>query len=160
MAIMEHSYYGSFGYHVTNFFAISSRCGTPEELKEMIDTAHEMGIIVLMDCIHSHASSNAMDGIAQFDGSDYQYFHAGSKGFHSQWDSKLFDYGKWEVIRFLLSNIGWWMEEYLFDGFRFDAITSILYEHHGINHDFVKGMDEYFGPQTDIDGIVYLMLAN
>ena len=136
MAVKEHSYYGSFGYHVTNFFAPSSRCGTPDELKYLVDRAHAHGLIVLMDCIHSHASSNVIDGIAQLDGTDFQYFHAGEKGHHAQWDSKLFDYQKYEVLRFLLANIAWWMVEFRFDGFRFDAVTSILYHHHGINMGF------------------------
>ena len=112
MAIQEHAYYGSFGYHVTNFFAASSRFGSPDDLKELIDTAHGMGLFVLMDLVHSHASLNVIDGINNWDGTDYQYFHAGAKGRHELWDSRLFDYGKWEVLRFLLSNLSWWMNEY------------------------------------------------
>lgn len=127
MAVQEHSYYASFGYHVTNFFAPSSRSGTPDDLKYLVDKAHSMNIAVIMDCIHSHASSNVLDGISQFDGTDHQYSHAGAKGRHSQWDSMTFDYSKYEVMRFLLSNLAYFMEEYKFDGFRFDAITSILY---------------------------------
>mmetsp|Transcript_56574 Transcript_56574/g.64594 ORF Transcript_56574/g.64594 Transcript_56574/m.64594 type:complete len:927 (-) Transcript_56574:103-2883(-) len=161
MAIMEHAYYGSFGYHVTNFFGISSRFGTPEELKELIDTAHEYGLVVLMDLVHSHASSNGYDGLNFFDGTDHHYFHGGSRGYHKQWDSKLFNYGHWEVSRFLLSNVRWYMEEYKFDGFRFDGITSMLYKHHGIDYDFVGGYDEYFTEsKVDIDAMVYLMLVN
>ena len=109
---MEHAYYGSFGYHVTNFFAISSRFGNPDELKKMIDTAHSMGLLVIMDLVHSHASSNSTDGLAKLDGTDYQYFHGGAKGFHTLWDSFLFNYGKWEVLRFLLSNLSFYIEEY------------------------------------------------
>eukprot|EP00179_Madagascaria_erythrocladioides_P015175 CAMPEP_0198364708 /NCGR_PEP_ID=MMETSP1450-20131203/153802_1 /TAXON_ID=753684 ORGANISM="Madagascaria erythrocladiodes, Strain CCMP3234" /NCGR_SAMPLE_ID=MMETSP1450 /ASSEMBLY_ACC=CAM_ASM_001115 /LENGTH=749 /DNA_ID=CAMNT_0044072147 /DNA_START=58 /DNA_END=2307 /DNA_ORIENTATION=+ len=160
MAIMEHSYYASFGYHVTNFFACSSRCGTPEDLKRLIDTAHNLGLQVLMDVVHSHASCNSMDGINQFDGTDHQYFHEGEMGRHSLWDSRLFNYGHWEVIRFLLSNLRWWCEEYHFDGFRFDGVTSMLYKHHGIGFGFTGNYDEYFGYHVDIDACVYIMLAN
>lgn len=132
MAIMEHAYYASFGYQINSFFAASSRFGTPEDLKELIDTAHGMGITVLLDMVHSHASKNTEDGLNQFDGTDNLYFHEGSKGVHEQWDSRVFNYGHHEVLRFLLSNLRFWMEEYRFDGFRFDGVTSMLYTHHGI----------------------------
>ena len=132
MAIMEHAYYASFGYQINSFFAASSRFGAPEDLKELIDTAHGMGITVLLDMVHSHASKNTEDGLNRFDGTDHLYFHAGSKGVHEQWDSRLFNYGHHEVLRFLLSNLRFWMEEYQFDGFRFDGVTSMLYTHHGI----------------------------
>lgn len=132
MAIMEHAYYASFGYQINSFFAASSRYGLPDDLKELIDTAHGMGICVLLDMVHSHASKNVLDGLNEFDGSDHQYFHGGPKGTHEQWDSRLFNYGSHEVLRFLLSNLRFWMEEYQFDGFRFDGVTSILYKHHGI----------------------------
>jgi 1,4-alpha-glucan branching enzyme len=160
MAIMEHSYYGSFGYHVTNFFAIASRSGMPNDLKELIDTAHGMGICVLMDLVHSHASKNVLDGINMFDGTDYQYFHEGTKGLHALWDSRIFDYSKWEVLRFLLSNLNWYLEEYKFDGFRFDGITSLMYTHHGVAYGFSGNYNEYFSENTEMDGVVYLMLAN
>ncbi|KAI9823117.1 MAG: alpha-1,4-glucan branching enzyme [Phylliscum demangeonii] len=160
MAVMEHAYYASFGYQVNNFFAASSRYGTPEELKELIDTAHGMGITVLLDVVHSHASKNVLDGLNQFDGSDHLYFHGGAKGNHELWDSRLFNYGHHEVLRFLLSNLRYWMDEYRFDGFRFDGVTSILYNHHGIGTGFSGGYHEYFGPAVDEEGVVYLMLAN
>ncbi len=158
MAIMEHPYYGSFGYHVSNFFAASSRFGTPEELKTLIDTAHKLGITVLLDIVHSHAVKNVAEGLAQFDGSDGQYFHDGPRGFHTQWDSYLFNYGKEEVLQFLLSNLKFWIEEYHFDGFRFDGITSMLYFHHGIT-DF-DHYDKYFVSMVDWDVLTYLQLAN
>eukprot|EP00271_Cylindrocystis_brebissonii_P015791 TRINITY_DN38807_c0_g1_i1.p1 TRINITY_DN38807_c0_g1~~TRINITY_DN38807_c0_g1_i1.p1 ORF type:complete len:843 (+),score=158.78 TRINITY_DN38807_c0_g1_i1:27-2531(+) len=160
MAIQEHAYYGSFGYHVTNFFAISSRCGTPDELKSMIDRAHELGIIVLMDCVHSHASNNVLDGLNMFDGTDSHYFHQGERGYHWMWDSRLFNYSNWEVLRFLLSNLRWWLSEYRFDGFRFDGVTSMMYTHHGLQMDFTGNYGEYFGLSTDVDAVTYLMLAN
>ncbi|KAG6599100.1 1,4-alpha-glucan-branching enzyme 1, chloroplastic/amyloplastic, partial [Cucurbita argyrosperma subsp. sororia] len=163
MAIMEHSYYASFGYHVTNFFAISSRSGTPEDLKYLIDKAHGLGLRVLMDIVHSHASNNVTDGLNGFDvGQSTQdsYFHTGDRGYHKLWDSRLFNYANWEVLRFLLSNIRWWLEEYQFDGFRFDGVTSMLYHHHGINTAFTGNYNEYFSEATDVDAVVYLMLAN
>lgn len=160
MAVMEHAYYASFGYQINNFFAASSRYGTPEDLKELIDTAHGLGITVLLDVVHSHASKNTLDGLNIFDGSDHLYFHEGAKGRHELWDSRLFNYGSHEVLRFLLSNLRFWMEEYQFDGFRFDGVTSMLYTHHGIGTGFSGGYHEYFGPGVDTDGVVYLMLAN
>ncbi|CAK9035203.1 unnamed protein product [Durusdinium trenchii] len=131
MAIAEHAHYGCFGYHVTSFYAPASRSGTPEELKYLIDTAHGLGIQVLMDLVHAHASSNTLDGIAQMDGTDHCYTHGGLKGHHSDWDSKIFNYLKYEVLRFLLSNVKWWLEEYQFDGFRFDGVTSMLCDYDG-----------------------------
>ncbi|CAN6238294.1 unnamed protein product [Urochloa humidicola] len=160
MAIQEHSYYGSFGYHVTNFFAPSSRFGTPEDLKSLIDRAHELGLLVLMDVVHSHASSNTLDGLNGFDGTDTHYFHSGPRGHHWMWDSRLFNYGHWEVLRFLLSNARWWLEEYKFDGFRFDGVTSMMYTHHGLQVAFTGNFNEYFGFATDVDAVVYLMLMN
>jgi len=132
MAIMEHAYYASFGYQINSFFAASSRYGYPDELRELVDTAHGLGITVLLDVVHSHASKNVLDGLNEFDGSDHHYFHGGSKGIHKLWDSRLFNYGHHEVLRFLLSNLRFWMEEYQFDGFRFDGVTSMIYQHHGI----------------------------
>ncbi|KAH9613901.1 hypothetical protein KSS87_011118 [Heliosperma pusillum] len=163
MAVMEHSYYASFGYHVTNFFAVSSRSGTPDDLKYLIDKAHSLGLRVLMDVIHSHASNNVTDGLNGFDvgqSSQESYFHAGSRGYHKLWDSRLFNYENWEVLRFLLSNLRWWLEEYRFDGFRFDGVTSMLYHHHGINMGFTGNYNEYFSEATDVDAVVYMMLAN
>ena len=132
MAIMEHAYYASFGYQINSFFAASSRYGPPDDLKELIDTAHGMGITVLLDVVHSHASKNVLDGLNMFDNTDHLYFHEGAKGRHELWDSRLFNYGHHEVLRFLLSNLRFWMDEYQFDGFRFDGVTSMLYLHHGI----------------------------
>ncbi|MBN3583541.1 alpha amylase C-terminal domain-containing protein [Algoriphagus aestuarii] len=159
MAIMEHPYYGSFGYHISNFFAPTSRFGTPEELKSLVNKAHELGIAVVMDIVHSHAIKNTNEGLNEFDGSDHQYFHPGAKGYHEGWDSKVFDYAKWEVKQFLLSNIRYWLEEFHFDGFRFDGVTSMMYQHHGLFMDF-DNVDLYFNSQVDEDAIVYLQLAN
>ncbi|KAF4918172.1 1,4-alpha-glucan-branching enzyme [Colletotrichum viniferum] len=160
MAVMEHAYYASFGYQINNFFAASSRYGPPEDLKELVDTAHSMGIVVLLDVVHSHASKNVLDGLNEFDGTDHQYFHEGGRGRHELWDSRLFNYGHHEVMRFLLSNLRFWMDEYHFDGFRFDGVTSMLYLHHGIGTGFSGGYHEYFGSDADEEAIVYLMIAN
>jgi 1,4-alpha-glucan branching enzyme len=158
MAVQEHPYYGSFGYHVSNFFAASSRFGTPEELKNLIKTAHSLGIAVIMDLVHSHAVKNIHEGLNLFDGTDYQYFHGGERGNHSGWDSKLFNYGKWEVMQFLLSNIRFWLEEFHFDGFRFDGVTSMLYTHHGYTS--FDNYDKYFKNDVDEDAVLYLQMAN
>lgn len=160
MAIMEHAYYGCFGYQVTSFFAASSRFGTPEQLKRLIDTAHKEGIYVLLDMVHSHASKNVLDGLNQFDGSNSCFFHDGPRGEHTLWDSRLFDYTQPEVLRFLLSNLCWYLEEYQFDGFRFDGVTSMLYHSHGLGHGFSGDYNEYFGINTDTEAFNYLQLAN
>ena len=159
MAIMEHPYYGSFGYQVSNFFAASSRYGYSHELKELINAAHSMGITVLLDVVHSHAVKNTVEGINEFDGTTYQFFHAGEKGDHSAWGTKLFNYGKNEVIHFLLSNLKYWMEIFHFDGFRFDGVTSMLYHDHGLGSAFT-GYEMYFSMNTDTEAVTYLQLAN
>ena len=159
MAIMEHPYYASFGYQVTNLFAASSRFGTPEELKSLIDTAHSMGIAVLLDVVHSHASCNTREGINEFDGTVWQFFHDGPKGDHQAWGTKCFNYDKNEVIHFLLSNLKFWQEEFHFDGFRFDGVTSMLYHNHGLGVNFA-GYPDYFSMNTDTEAVTYLQLAN
>ena len=159
MAIQEHPYYGSFGYHVSNFFAASSRFGTPEELKELIDTAHQMGIAVIMDIVHSHAVKNEMEGLGNLAGDPCQYFYSGERREHPAWDSLCFDYGKNEVLHFLLSNCKYWMEEFHFDGFRFDGVTSMLYYSHGLGEAFC-GYGDYFNGHQDDNAICYLTLAN
>ena len=159
MAVAEHPYYGSFGYHVSNFFAVSSRFGTPEELKSLIDKAHQMGIIVIMDLVHSHTVKNTYEGLNLFDGTETQYLVGGREGHHPQWDSKLFNYGKMETLRLLLSNVRFWLEEFGFDGFRFDGVTSMLYKNHGIDTTFEIQTD-YFGDNINDDAVTYLQLAN
>lgn len=159
MAIPEHPYYGSFGYHVSSFFAASSRFGTPDDLKSLIDTAHQMGLSVIMDLVHSHAVKNEVEGLGKYDGTTYQFFHAGARGEHPAWDSFCFNYDKNEVLHFLLSNIKFWMEEYRFDGYRFDGVTSMLYRDHGLGKAFTS-YEDYFTPNLDYDAIVYFMMAN
>lgn len=159
MAVQEHPYYGSFGYHVSNFFAASSRFGTPDELKQLIDTAHGMGLRVIMDIVHSHAVKNEAEGLSRFDGTLNQYFHNGDRGNHEAWDSRTFDYGKPEVSHFLLSNIRFWLDEYHFDGFRFDGVTSMLYHNHGLGQAF-GSYEDYLSGNVDLDALTYLSMAN
>jgi 1,4-alpha-glucan branching enzyme len=159
MAIMEHPFYGSFGYHVGSFYAPSSRFGTPDDLRELIDSIHGEGLNVVMDLVHSHSVKNIGESLNEQDGSSYQYFHKGPRGDHKVWDSKIFDYGKPEVLHFLLSNLKYWLDEFHFDGFRFDGVTSMLYHHHGIGTNF-NSYHHYFNEQLDHDAITYLTLAN
>ena len=159
MAIQEHAYYASFGYQVTNFFAASSWYGKPEDLKYLIDKAHSLNMYVLLDVVHSHASDNATDGLNMLDGTDYQYFHHGDQGWHPAWGTRLFDYGKTEVLHFLLSNLKYWLEEYHFDGFRFDGVTSMIYQDHGLGSAFTD-YSMYFSMNTNVDALTYLQLAN
>lgn len=159
MAIMEHPYYGSFGYHVSSFFAASSRFGTPDEFKALVDEAHGAGLAVIIDIVHSHAVKNEVEGLSRFDGTLYQYFHEGARGEHKAWDSRCFNYAKPEVVHFLLSNCRFWLDEYRVDGFRFDGVTSMLYFHHGLGPAFTS-YDNYFDNTVDEDAVAYLMLAN
>ncbi len=159
MALQEHPYYGSFGYHVSSFFAASSRFGTPDELKQLIDEAHKRGIAVIMDIVHSHAVKNEVEGLGNLAGDPYQYFNTGDRREHPAWDSLCFDYGKNEVLHFLLSNCKFWMEEYHLDGFRFDGVTSMLYYSHGLGEAFCN-YEDYFNGHQDDNAICYLTLAN
>lgn len=159
MALQEHPYYGSFGYQVSNFFALSSRFGTPDEFKALVDEAHKLGLAVIMDIVHSHSAKNEAEGIGNLCGVRSQYFHEGDRGIHPAWDTYCFNYGKDEVIFFLLSNCKFWMQEYHLDGFRFDGVTSMLYLNHGLGHSFNSYAD-YFSRNTDADALTYLGLAN
>ena len=159
MAVQEHPFYGSFGYQVSSFFAASSRFGTPEDLKALVDAAHGAGIAVIMDLVHSHAVSNEVEGLSRFDGTLYQFFHDLPRGRHAAWDSRCFDYGKIEVLHFLLSNCRFWLDEYRVDGFRFDGVTSMLYLDHGLEKSFLSYSD-YFTPNVDAAALAYLALAN
>jgi len=159
MALAEHPYYASFGYQVSSYFACSSRFGTPEELKALVDDAHGMGLRVFMDLVHSHAVRNEVEGISSQDGSPSLYFHEGPRGEHPAWNSRCFDYAKPQVLHFLLSNCRFWMDEFRVDGFRFDGVTSMLYLDHGLSRVFTS-YDDYFGPGVDEDALTYLTLAN
>ena len=159
MAVVSHPYYASFGYHVANFFAVADRFGTPEDFKLLVDTAHGMGLRVIIDLVHSHAVRNEAEGLARIDGSVGTYFHEGIRGIHPTWDSLCFDYSKTEVLHLLLSNCRYWLDEYNIDGFRFDGVTSMLYFDHGLNRSFAR-LDDYFSNNTDEDALSYLTLAN
>ena len=159
MALQEHPYYGSFGYQVSSFFALSSRFGTPEEFKRLVDEAHAAGIAVIMDIVHSHAVDNEVEGLGRLDGREDLYFYPGDAGRHPAWGTRCFDYGKDEVKYFLLSNCKYWMQEYHLDGFRFDGVTSMLYWNHGLGVDF-GNYDIYFNSGVDENAVSYLGLAN
>jgi len=159
MAVQEHPYYGSFGYQVSNFFAPSSRFGTPEDLMELVDTAHGLGLAVVMDLVHSHAVKNELEGLSRFDGSYTLYFHEGQRGEHPAWNTRLFDYGKIETLHLLLSNCRYWLDTFRFDGYRFDGVTSMIYRDHGLGS-AVSSYDHYFCGNVDEDAVAYLALAN
>ena len=159
MAVAEHPYYASFGYHVSNYYTPADNFGSPDDLKYLVDTAHGLGLRVIMDLVHSHSVKNELEGLGNFAGHREQFFHAGEKGEHPAWNSYCFDYSKPQVLRFLLSNCRFWLEEYHFDGFRFDGVTSMLYFDHGLDHAFTS-YDDYFGPNVDWDSVAYLTLAN
>ena len=159
MAVQEHPYYGSYGYHVSNFFAPSSRFGTPDELKRLVDEAHALGLYVIMDLVHSHAVRNEAEGLARYDGTRTLFFHEGSRGENPQWDSLCFDYGRSEVVHYLLSNCHYWLTEYGFDGFRFDGVTSMIYLDHGLERSFLT-YEDYYDGCIDRDALTYLTLAN
>ena len=159
MAVMEHPYYASFGYQVSSFFAASHWYGEPDGLKALVDRAHSLGMYVLLDVVHSHACANVGEGLNLFDGTEDQYFLPGERGNHPAWGSKLFNYAKHEVIHFLLSNLKFWQEEYHFDGFRFDGVTSMIYQNHGLGENFTD-YSQYFGLNTNVDALTYLQLAN
>ena len=158
MGVAEHPYYGSFGYHVSSFFAPSSRFGTPEELKALIRSAHALDLAVVMDLVHAHYVKNLNEGLNGLDGTYCQYSPSGEEGYQPYWDSKLFDYGKPQVRHFLLSNIKYWLDEFRFDGFRFDGVTSMIYRHHGYTEFDSRG--KYFGPDVNRAALTYLTLAN
>lgn len=157
--IQEHADYSSVGYKVTNFFAISSRFGTPEDFKRLVDTAHGLGLMVVMDIVHSHAAPNEGNGLASFDGANDCYFYPGRRGHHKRWGTRMFKYGEYEVLRFLLSNSKWWFMEYKVDGFYFHSVTSMLYTHNGFTP-FTSGLDDYCNQYVDKDALIYLSLAN
>jgi len=154
MAIQGHPYYASFGYQVANFYAVSNWYGDPDGLKRLIDRAHALNLFVLLDVVHSHLAPNTTEGLADFDMSGHQY----TCGEHPAWGTKLFDYGKHEVLHFLLSNLKYWLEEYHFDGFRFDGVTSMLYHDHGLGTCF-DGYHKYFSLNTNSNAVTYLTLA-
>ena len=155
MAVQEHPYYASFGYHVSSPFAVSSRFGTPDDLRRLVDAAHAMGLRLLLDLVHGHAVRNLNEGLDRLDGTDRLYF----RGVHPAWDSMVYDYGRPEVRSYLLSNVRFWIEEFRLDGLRLDGVTSMLYRDHGLGRSaWTPGA--YFGAGVDEDAVTYLQLAN
>lgn len=126
MPVAEHPFYGSWGYQTTGYYAPTARYGTPQDLMVLVDTLHQHGIGVLLDWVGSHFPSDP-HALAQFDGTEL-YEHADPRlGFHPQWQSLIFNYGRYEVRDFLISNAIFWLEKYHFDGLRVDAVASMLY---------------------------------
>lgn len=159
MGIAEHPLYKSFGYQVSSYFAPSSRFGTPDEFKTLVDEAHRLGLAVYLDITHSHSCPNTEQGLARYDTTNY-FFHKKK----TQWATLSFDYGLEATRRFLLSNCRWWMEEFKVDGFRFDAVGNMIYTDHGLGDDFSHVGRCFYGAggtsRLDENGVLYLSLAN
>ncbi|KAG8075748.1 hypothetical protein GUJ93_ZPchr0006g43795 [Zizania palustris] len=159
IGIVEHKDYSSVGYKVTNYFAVSSRFGTPEDFKKLVDEAHGLEMVVLLDIVHSYASADELVGLSLFDGSNDCYFHTGKRGHHKYWGTRMFKYDDVDVLHFLFSNLNWWVTEYHIDGFQFHSLSSMLYTHNGFST-FTGAMEEYCNQYVDKDALIYLILAN
>ena len=157
MAVHEHPYYGSFGYHVSNPYGICSRFGTRQDFKYLVDNCHEVGLLVIIDLVHAHAVKNLSEGLGEFDGQDGYLFKTGQNALHPAWDSLVYDYENQATVSYLLSNARYWIEEYGIDGFRVDGVTSILYNDHGIGHTGFTDND-YLGSNLNQSGLLYLVL--
>jgi len=159
MGIPEHPLYKSFGYQVSGYFAPSSRFGTPDDFKYLVDEAHRLGLAVILDITHSHACPNTEQGLARYDTSRYFF-----RELKTQWDTVSFDYSQERTRRFLLSNCRYWLEEFRIDGFRFDAVGNMIYLDHGLDDDFSHVGRCFFGKdgknRLDENGVLYLSLAN
>ncbi|XP_058788144.1 1,4-alpha-glucan-branching enzyme 3, chloroplastic/amyloplastic [Vicia villosa] len=159
IGVVEHKDYFTVGYRVTNFYATSSRYGTPDDFKRLVDEAHGLGLLVFMEIVHSYAAADEMVGLSLFDGSNDCYFHSGKRGQHKFWGTRMFKYGDVDVLHFLLSNLNWWIEEYQIDGFQFHSLSSMIYTHNGFAS-FTGDLEEYSNQYVDKDALLYLIMAN